>query len=283
MNPRTRRAVGAITVMGGAVLLRPGTRGNRCVRHRAEVTGRHLRHLCGKLRGLNYRLRRRHPDADVSGLVLADRIRSSLGPLEKRLDLPRILVMVEEHTALLHGAVGSESEADEIERAVEAVPGVHGVESYLHIGLGQGDTRPSAGRAVEQPSEAYRRLVAAATSCGIDPGAAPSVVRAILATFAERIPDDEREEVAVHLPTDVRGMFAPPRRSRGPSRLRTMSELVARIAATTTALPAERAVATTRAVVQELHALVPEEGADVAAILPAELRDLWDGATPADR
>jgi uncharacterized protein (DUF2267 family) len=225
---------------------------------------------------VSYRLGGRHPDPAASGNVLADRIRSSLGPLEKHLDLPRIHVMAEGHIALLHGEVGTEAEADEIEAAVETVSGVLGVESYLHVGLDRGDTRPSVGRAVEQPSEARRRLFAAATSAGIDSSLAPSVVRAILATFAERIPQDERDQVATHLPADVRSMFNPPRRIRQLASMRTVPELVARIAAATEVLPDDKAVEVTRAVVRELRALVPDEAADVAAILPAELRDLWD-------
>jgi hypothetical protein len=38
------------------------------------------------------------------------------------------------------------------------VSGVAGVDSWLHVGLIAGDTRPSTGRAVVQPSEARRPL-----------------------------------------------------------------------------------------------------------------------------
>jgi uncharacterized protein (DUF2267 family) len=184
--------------------------------------------------------------------------------------------MAEDHIVLLHGEVGTDAEADEIEAAVAEVPGVLGVESYLHVGLGRGDTRPSEGRAVEQPSEAYRRLVAAATSAGVDATIAPVVVRAILATFAERVPEGERDQVATHLPADVRSMFTPPRRYREPALARTTAELVGRIAATTAALPTSRTMEATKAVIEELRALVPEEAADVAAVLPADLRQLWE-------
>jgi uncharacterized protein (DUF2267 family) len=277
MRTATRRTAEGLAAVGGAIVVfRPGTRANRAARHQLGALGRHLRHFAGRLHGVSYRLRDRHPDPNVSGNVLADRIRSSLGPLEKRLDLPHIHVMAEGQVALLHGEVGTEAEAEELEATVGAVSGVLGVESYLHIGLGRGNTRPSAGRAVEEPSEARRRLLAAATSAGVDATVAPSIVRAILATFAERIPHDEREQVATHLPADVRSMFMPPRRIRQVPRVRTVSELVARIAAATEVLPGDRAVEVTQAVVRELRALVPDEAADVAAILPAELRDLWN-------
>jgi hypothetical protein len=104
----------------------------------------------GRLRGWLYRLRRCRPDPDVIDLVLADRIRSTLGPLEKRLDLPHIHVMVHDHIALLHGDVGSYREVDEIDTAVAAVSGVAGVDSWLHVGLVAGDARPSTGRAVRR-------------------------------------------------------------------------------------------------------------------------------------
>ncbi|MGZ4762403.1 MAG: DUF2267 domain-containing protein [Ilumatobacteraceae bacterium] len=277
MRTTIRRTAEVLAIASGAiVVLRPGTRANRAARHQAEAVGRQLRYFAGRLHGVSYRLRGRHPDPDVSGNELADRIRSSLGPLEKRLDLPHIHVMVEGQIALLHGQVNHLAEADEIEAAVEAVPGVLGVESYLHIGLGRGDTRPSTGRAVAQPSEARRRLFAAATSAGVDSTGEPSIVGAILATFAERIPQDEREHVATHLPADVRSMFTPPRRLRRLAPVRTVPDLVARIAADTEVLPNDKAVEVTRAVISELRALVPDEVADVAATLPRELRDLWN-------
>jgi uncharacterized protein (DUF2267 family) len=56
-----------------------------------------------------------------------------------------------------------------------------------------------------------------------------------------------------------------------------MHEFVARIAATTAELPHEQAEAIVAAVVHALRTLVPEEADDVAAILPIELRTLWQG------
>jgi uncharacterized protein (DUF2267 family)/osmotically-inducible protein OsmY len=277
MRTAARRTAEGLAVVGGAVLLRPGARANRALRHQAKLLSRHLRHFGGRLHGVSYRFAGRHPDDEVSGNTLADRIRSTLGPLEKRLDLPHVHVMAEDHVALLHGEVGTAAEADEIEAAVADVSGVRGVESYLHVGLGRGDTRPSAGRAVEQPSGARHGLLTAATSTGVDASVAPAVVRAILATFAERLPDDERDQVATHLPADVRSMFTPPRRLRdlAPSP-RTTAELVGRIVATTEALPAGRETDVTRAVIHELRALVPDEAADVAAVLPEDLRRMWE-------
>ena len=95
--------------------------------------------------GLVYRLAGRHPNPDVSDDILADRVRSSIGGLEKRLDVPHIHVMVEDHVAILHGEVTEDSDVRALEHAIVRVSGVRGVESHLHVGLAPGDTRPSEG------------------------------------------------------------------------------------------------------------------------------------------
>lgn len=275
MRITAKRAAGGLALAGGVVLLRPGTHANKRVHHQLDSSGRRLRHLAGRLHGASYRLRGRHPDPDVVDNVLADRVRSSLGGLEKRLDLPHIHVMVEGHVALLHGEVSSDADADQLEQAVAAVTGVMGVESYLHVGLVSGDTRPSGGRGVHPPSGALQRLLDAAVGAGVDPGSALPVVRGVLATFADRLPAGERDHVAVHLPADVRSLFTPPRRAHRHPSPRTVRELVAGIAAATSGLPHDTAQQATAAVIETLRALVPEEAPDVAAVLPKELRTLW--------
>ncbi len=246
---RAARAVGAVGVAAGVILFRPGTTANRVAREQIDRAARRLRDVSGQLRGVGYRLGGRRPDPDVSDLVLADRIRSSLGPLEKRLDIPRVHVMVENHIALLHGVVSTDADVDALEREVAGVSGVVGVESYLHVGLNDGDSRPSSGRAVTPPSEARRRLINAAIEVGIDPGHATAAVRAVLATFADRLPVAERGRLAAHLPVDVRVLFTPPHRTPPHPQPRTAQQLVAGIVA-----------------------------ADVRAVLPPELRQLWNGS-----
>lgn len=146
---RRRRVVTGLALAGTVIVLRPGTSAHRFARRQVHALGRWVRFTSGRLSGLGYRLRGGHPDPDVTDDVLADRIRSSIGVVEKRLDIPHVLVTVNHHTAVLHGVVGSEADEREITDSVAAVSGVHGVESRLHIGLDDGmDTRPSVGRAV---------------------------------------------------------------------------------------------------------------------------------------
>jgi hypothetical protein len=122
----------------------------RQVRHLTVSTAsmplRYLRRNAGLLRGLGYRLLRRHPDTDVDDRTLADRVRSTLGPLEKRLDIPHVHVMVVDHVVSLHGDVATTSDAEQLEQAAAAVSGVRGVESKLHVGLLKSDARPSSNR-----------------------------------------------------------------------------------------------------------------------------------------
>lgn len=279
---KTRRTIIAGAAAAGAVaIFRPGTHASKVARRELSRVGRRLHYLEGLVAGANYRLSGRHPDPDVIDTVLADRIRTRLGQLEQELDIPRVHVMVERHVALLHGEVGSEDDASAIERATAAVPGVRGVESYLHVGLFPGDTRPSAGRAVHPPSVALTHLLDAARGAGVDPLMAPVVVRGVLATFADRLPLAQRERIGSHLPADVLPLFAPPRKLAGTRPPRTVHDLVGRIAATTQGLALSDAPKVTAAVVVALRELVPADEANIAAVLPPELRDLWEGAVRA--
>lgn len=143
---RARRwlPAGLAVTAGIGVAISPPAR--RRARPLVALLRRKIRHLVGRSRGLVYRLRGRHPSPDVSDVVLAQRIRSTLGPLQKRLDIPHVHVIVGDHIANLHGVVDASADAEEIEHIVLDVPGVNQVISHLHTGLGPGDTRPSAGR-----------------------------------------------------------------------------------------------------------------------------------------
>jgi uncharacterized protein (DUF2267 family) len=154
------------------------------------------------------------------------------------------------------------------------VSGIRGVESHLHPGLISGDTRPSQGADRRPASEALKRLLGSARDAGAHyPYAA---VHAVLCTFSDRIPDRERDHIFAHLPQDVQALAGPANRhGERPRRVKTLVELVA-AASAEGGMDATTAPAVTRAVVGTLHDLVPEEWGDVSAVLPSELRDLWE-------
>jgi len=264
-------------VVGTVAVAAPDTAVGRGARRLADRFARDMRYVATSAPGILYKLSGRRPDPDVSDDVLADRIRSTLGPLEKRLDVPRVHVTVEDHFAILHGDVPSHRAACAVERATLRVSGVSGVESHLHVGLEPGDTRPSEGRgAPGPPSHALQAMLDAASNAGASD--ARAAVHAVLCGFSDRIPADEREQVFAHLPADVRSLAGPARR-RGehPPRLKSIPQLVAAITAEGGIEPG-RAEAITRAVVGALRSLVPDEAGDVAAVLSAELRELWTTA-----
>ena len=267
---------GAAVTAAAVARCRPGTlMSKRCGRALTHLRSR-LRYTEGRIEGTIYRLRGREPDPTVTDRTLADRIRSRLGKTERRLDLPHVHVMVEHHVVLLHGAVGTEHDAQEIERAVADVTGVTGVESYLHVGLGQWDSRPSAGRSVRHPSAAMAALLGAAETAGVPPSAAPLVVRGVLATFADRLPSAQRAHLSSNLPADVRPLFTPPRRLQGAPPARSLHDLVGRVLVTTSDMPLDRAEDVTVRVVSALRDLVPGDVHEISAVLPRELRELWE-------
>ena len=234
--------------------------------------------VAGRARGLAYRLAGRQPNPWVGDDVLADRIRSSLGPLEKRLDVPHVHVTVERHVAILHGEVGTEADATAIERAVRQVSGVRGIESYLHIGLLDSDTRPSEGRTSVPPSTVRCRMIDAAREvAGVDEAAALRLVRAVLATFSERLPDHTRGRLLAHLPLDAR-VLAEPRRRLGDLAidLRGGHDFAVSVAAAAAMSDPEVARRVCAAVVGVLREVAPAETRDVAAALPADVRALWE-------
>jgi osmotically-inducible protein OsmY len=94
-------------------------------------TDRNLRRALNQSKGLAYRALRRHPSTAVDDSVLADRIRSTIGLLEKQLHNSRINVTVEDGVAILHGDMESREAASRVEEAVRAVAGVRDIRSHL--------------------------------------------------------------------------------------------------------------------------------------------------------
>lgn len=271
--------VPAAAVVAAAAGLALTSGGRQAGRRILREVDRKTRYLAGRAEGIWYRMRNGGPDPNVPDSVLADRVRSTLGPLERDLDIPHVHVMVVDKVALLHGDVDVPEAATRIEKAVERVPGVRAVRSYLHVGLLPGDTRPSEGRRHQPPSELLRRLIDAAATAGISPDDARRVVRTVLSVLADRLPADERAHLFGHLAADVRSMLEPPRRRGDVDRIRSIEDFAARVAADA-GLSADQAGRVTVAVFAVLRDAVPEEDDDVAAVLPADLRALWQSAGP---
>jgi osmotically-inducible protein OsmY len=112
------------------------------IRRAATAVSRWLHAAVNKPRG---RVLREQRDADADEVVLADRVRSSIGALLTDLDTPRVHVMAEGSKVLLHGDIISQEARQRVEDAVRRVRGVETVESFLSVGLLPGDSRPSNG------------------------------------------------------------------------------------------------------------------------------------------
>ncbi len=260
-----------VTVVAAPVSIRHTRRQVRNLRRQVE---RRRRYLQGVSKGWRYWRLGGHPAWNVSDAVLLNRIRSELGPLEKHLDIPRVKVMVEDKVATLHGDVLSQDQVEALVRAAEAVSGVQGVRSELHVGLAAGETRPSEGRTHRPPSPAFEWLVSAARRGGQSEARAVAGVEAVLSSLADRLPPDERAHLLSHLPADVRALVLPPDEpSRG--RIRHVEEFV-EIVARMGSLDPGAARTLIGSVIPVVKELVPEEVADISAVLPAELRELWD-------
>ena len=139
-------AIGTL-IAAGAGLARSMCRSERTER---AALGRRVRYLRGCLHGEIYQALGRRPDPDVSDDILADRVRSRLGPISKALDIPHVHVMVNDHVVMLHGDVAEAADALVLADVVAQTAGVRGGVSSLHEGLLRSDTRPSEGARRQQ-------------------------------------------------------------------------------------------------------------------------------------
>lgn len=253
--------------------------GRRFSRRVARAVTRTARHQSGRLAGVRYRLAGGQPDPTVQDRVLADRVRSTLGPLEHRLDIPRVHVMADGHTVLLHGDVASDGQVETLVEAATRIPGVHRVESHLHVGFVPGDTRPSAGAEHHAPSRALTAVLAAAHGGGAPAGSERSAARSVLSTFVAQLPPEQRRHFLCHLPEDLRALAEEPRpKGAGRPHVRRLDDFVSAVGLP----PAEREQheSIIDSVLGAVRELVPEEAFDVAAVLAPELRQLWKTAIP---
>lgn len=123
MRKRSWAAAAAVAAIGGWLATRS--------RSLSKNASPYLHRTVNQAKGLAYRATRRHPSTTVDDSVLADRIRSTIGPLEKQLHNSRINVTVENGMAILHGDIESTEAAIQIEEAVRGVAGVQGISSHL--------------------------------------------------------------------------------------------------------------------------------------------------------
>lgn len=127
MSRRTLlRVVAALAATGAAASVARDAHLRHLLRHGLRRAERELHHLEGALRGVRYHALGGEPDPMALDSVLADRVRSELGRLERRLDVPHVHVSVRRHAATLHGEVGGEADAAEIEKRVLQVSGIWG-------------------------------------------------------------------------------------------------------------------------------------------------------------
>jgi hypothetical protein len=123
MRKRTWAAGASVAAIGGWL----ATRSKSLTKNASPYLHRTLH----QAKGLAYRATRRNPSTTVDDSVLADRIRSTIGPLEKQLHNSRINVTVEKGIAILHGDIESPEAALQIEEAVRGVAGVRDISSHL--------------------------------------------------------------------------------------------------------------------------------------------------------
>jgi Uncharacterized conserved protein (DUF2267)/BON domain len=210
------------------------------------------------------------------GPDLADRVRTSLGPLLHALDLPRVHVMAEGSVVLLHGDVSSVTDAECIEDRVARIPGVSTVESHLHVGLLPGDSRPSAGHDGAPQSAMLIALLATAEAIGITGSPARAAVRGTLNAVLSQIPPGERVQLVEHFPNDVRALVNA-RRVIGETERHWRTELALDVAAAWRGgITVDDAQVLVPAVIGVVRRFVPEEDADVEATLKRRIKDLWD-------
>jgi hypothetical protein len=123
MRKRTWAAGASVAAFGGWLATRP--------KSLTKNASPYLHRTLHQAKGMAYRAMRRHPSTTVDDSVLADRIRSSIGPLEKQLHNSRINVTVENGIAILHGDIESREAALQIEEVVRGVAGVRDIRSHL--------------------------------------------------------------------------------------------------------------------------------------------------------
>jgi CBS domain-containing membrane protein len=207
--------------------------------------------------------------------ILADRVRSELGPVLKRLDQPRVHVMAAQGIVSLHGDVSDTPAKAAIEAAVRRVSGVASVRSHLHVGLQPGEMTPSEGHLHER-SPLLRRLEQAVRMCGyLTDAEARYVLRAVLGVFSARLPDPQRRRFLEHLPDDVRRLALPAHWLTSDVRAISSEHDLAQTVAVAMRDDRPHADRLLRHVLPIVRDHAPEDADTIAQSLSAELRAVW--------
>ena len=209
--------------------------------------------------------------------ILADRVRSQIGPLVKRLDQPHVHVMAADGDVCLHGEVASVDARVAIEQAAREVLGVTRVESHLRVGLGRGDSTPSSGRRAKS-SPLLKQLQAVVRDGGFLTVAQERyVLRALLGVFAARLPAPARRRFLQHLPRDVRALATPAYwiGSNGAS-IAAPHDLV-QVAALAACIDHRVALGLLQRLLPLLRDHAPMDSDIISQSLPLQLREWWLG------
>lgn len=207
--------------------------------------------------------------------VLADRVRSELGPVLKRLDQPRVHVLASQGVVTLHGDVTDAPAKVAIEAAARHVVGVTSLHSHLSIGLQAGEMTPSAGHLHER-SPLLRQLEHAARSCGyLTDTEGRYVLRAVLGVFSARLPDPQRRRFLDHLPDDVRRLALPAHWLTADVRTIASEHDLAQTAAVAMHADRSHADRLLHHVLPVVRDHAPEDAETIAESLSPELRAMW--------
>jgi hypothetical protein len=216
-----------------------------------------------------------HPDGQPreNDTLLTERVSERLDAVTDELELPPVTVSVDHGVAVIDGDVSEGAEADLIQEAAAATPGVGGVVADLRPSMPQ---LPSDARFPHAPSHTMRELIAAATAAGCPPVDDVEVVRIVLQMFFRALPAWERQRLLSGLPDDVReaagtatGMEHALRIV--PAQLRGMEDVVRAFVG----LPRDVAQEAVVCVLQTLHAVLPEDRRSIQTLLPRDLGDVW--------
>jgi uncharacterized protein (DUF2267 family) len=244
-------------------------RSRRLVHHNAVVAR-------DRLAGMRARL---HPPAPAGDEVIAERVRARLGHVIGRLGPHRahVEVAVEGGAATLRGWVATQRDAHRIARAARRVAGVQRVTSQLSANPRTSENASTA-QGVPEDSPLWRRLHEALLVAGIEPNRTTRFLRVTLGELAIELPQHPLQHLESHFPADVRELIGTPAR-RKREKTRTPEQLVHRVAADAD-VPGPAARAGVLAVMATLQEAVPEEARDVAAVLPQDIRVMWESAPP---